>query len=137
LLITQICFAQWYTQNSDTTIWLTSVYFIDANTGWAVGADNLNGESLILKTTDGGNTWIRKTSETLNPLYSVYFADSNTGWAVGLGISFYMSLILKTTDGGNNWVRTGRRSTIFIVSLLYRQQYRLGCRNRFSRRNCT
>lgn len=37
LLTTQLCFAQWYLQNSGTTANLNSVHFADANIGWAVG----------------------------------------------------------------------------------------------------
>jgi len=32
---------------------LSSIYFIDSNTGWAVGDDET-----IIKTTNGGNDWM-------------------------------------------------------------------------------
>ena len=37
LLVTQICFGQWYQQTSGTTANLNSVHFEDVNNGWAVG----------------------------------------------------------------------------------------------------
>ena len=40
--------ASWATQNSNTTLDLTSVYFIDENTGYAVGDSGV-----IVKTTNG------------------------------------------------------------------------------------
>ncbi len=75
---------------------LTSVFFADAQTGWAVGH-----WGAILKTTDGGESWQlqRSAMERDQPLFSVYFADAKQGWAVGL-----WSLMLHTTDGGANWV---------------------------------
>lgn len=42
----------WYWATSSATSLLTSVFFIDQNTGWATGHDGL-----ILSTSDGGLTW--------------------------------------------------------------------------------
>ncbi|UCD56149.1 MAG: hypothetical protein JSV16_09930, partial [Candidatus Hydrogenedentota bacterium] len=57
---------------------LRSVCFADANTGTAVGDCGT-----ILRTTDGGATWVSQTSGTSNHLYGVCFTDANTGTAVG------------------------------------------------------
>lgn len=84
--------SQWYPQYSGTHNALSSVYFIDQNTGWCVGVDR------ILKTTNGGNNWLSLFSEDIG-LRSVYFADHYTGWAAGL-----VGVIYKTTNGGTNWV---------------------------------
>lgn len=74
-----LAFAQWPWQNPlPTGNDLSSVYFIDASTGYSVGRFGT-----IIKTIDGG-------------LYSVFFADFNTGYAVG-------RTIFKTTDGGSTW----------------------------------
>jgi photosystem II stability/assembly factor-like uncharacterized protein len=74
---------------------LTAVVFADANTGWAVGH-----WGAILKTVDGGETWVAQRSniERDQPLFSVHFKNANEGWAVGL-----WSLMLHTTDGGATW----------------------------------
>jgi len=66
LLVTQICFAQWYEQNSGTTANLNSVHFEDSNNGWAVGDSGI-----ILKTTDLGNSWNVQSSGTTHNLYDV------------------------------------------------------------------
>jgi photosystem II stability/assembly factor-like uncharacterized protein len=61
-------------------------------TGWVVGE-----KAIILKTVDGGLTWIEQMS-TMDPakhLYGVHFVDAMTGWIVGEG-----GTILKTVDGG-------------------------------------
>jgi len=85
--------AQWTLQNPFVTeATLSSVYFTDVNTGYAVGE-----YGTIIKTANGGTTWTALSSGTTWDLYSVYFTDANTGYAVG-GIS------LRTTDGGTNWV---------------------------------
>jgi photosystem II stability/assembly factor-like uncharacterized protein len=72
-----------------------SVFFIDANSGWAVG-DN----GTILKTTDGGQNWISKTSGTTSDLNSVQFVNSQIGWAV---VAENLGDVIKTTDGGESW----------------------------------
>ncbi len=73
-------FAQgWFLQNPiPQTNSLASVHFIDQNTGWTVGQDGT-----ILKTTNGGVSWISQSKPTSPSLYSVHFIDQNTGWSVG------------------------------------------------------
>lgn len=76
---------------------LTSVSFIDARTGWAVGH-----WGAILKTTDGGETWAvqRLATSEDRPLFGVHFLDAEHGVAVGL-----WSLVLVTDDGGKTWTQ--------------------------------
>jgi photosystem II stability/assembly factor-like uncharacterized protein len=103
LLITQICFAQWYAQNSGTTKNLNSVHFIDANTGWAVGESGT-----IIKTTNSGVTWLNQTSGTNHKLLDVQFKNINLGLAAGGTGEFWNPdsvILLKTTDGGLNWIK--------------------------------
>lgn len=51
---------------------LSSAYFVDANTGWAVG--NMGS---IIKTTDGGVTWSLQLSQgEYYQLRSVFFVDA-------------------------------------------------------------
>ena len=77
-------------QSSGTTNTLFAVSFTDPNTGTAVG----NGGT-ILRTTDGGATWVSQSSGTTNSLRGISFTDANTGTAVGLS-----GTILRTTNGG-------------------------------------
>jgi photosystem II stability/assembly factor-like uncharacterized protein len=74
---------------------LSSVYFADANTLWAVGHD-----STILKSTDQGKEWAVSYSAAKDkrPLMDILFTDANTGFAVGAYGAFY-----ETTDGGKTW----------------------------------
>ena len=85
--------AQWVPQNSGTTKNLLSVYFTDANIGYAVGDSGT-----IINTTNGGINWTIQNSGITSRLNSVFFTDSITGYAVGDS-----GKILKTTNGGNLW----------------------------------
>lgn len=54
----------------------------------------------ILRTTDGGTTWINQSPQTQTWwLYDVFFTDSMIGTAVGVD-----GTILRTTTGGTVWV---------------------------------
>jgi len=86
---------------------LYSVYFVDENTGFAVGG-NLDKENYILtdcilKTTDGGLHWTTKTNGLNTSYNSVFFVDANTGYVAGYDVH-NNAVIMKTTDGGENWV---------------------------------
>ena len=81
---------------------LTSICFVDENTGWASGSGLDVEGGVILKTADGGDTWSLQHSGYNSFIYSVYFNNANTGWAVGdKGIMF------STTDGGTDWELQG------------------------------
>lgn len=70
---------------------LNSCYFTSPTTGFAVGYGGL-----ILKTEDGGNTWVKKTNNSPD-LFSIFFVSPLVGYATGA------ATILKTTDGGEVW----------------------------------
>ncbi len=75
--------------------------------GWGTRALGLQ-PSILLKTTDGGQTWDYLSQEPENRqyvnLYTVIAIDENTAIAGG-GSAYDGSVIIKTTDGGQNWVR--------------------------------
>ncbi|MBL0321428.1 MAG: hypothetical protein IPP80_03450 [Ignavibacteria bacterium] len=62
--------AQWNAQTSGTPDHLWAVHFVDATTGWAVGGW---GGVPILKTTNGGVTWINQESGTASWLRGIAF----------------------------------------------------------------
>jgi photosystem II stability/assembly factor-like uncharacterized protein len=86
----------WSLLNTGTTEAIRSLYFVDANTGYAVGGYTSGG--VILKTTNAGATWTSQVSGSNKWLNSVYFTDMNTGYAVG-GEST-SGKVVKTTNGG-------------------------------------
>ena len=79
--------ASWNTNFQD-------VYFVDENTGWAVGD-----MGLIVCTSNGGAAWTAQDSRTETFLRSVYFVDGKNGWVTGDD-----GLIVHTEDGGNTWL---------------------------------
>jgi len=87
------CQSVWTTQYYSSTKYVTSVYFSSKNVGWSVGSGGL-----ILKSENGGNTWVAESSGTIHNLASVQFLDTNTGWAVGDS-----GTILNTLNGGLTW----------------------------------
>ncbi len=73
---------------------LTAVTFADAKVGWAVGYD-----AVVLKTTDGGQTWVLKNFQPdQEPLLEVMFLDAQRGFALGA-----YGVMMKTADGGETW----------------------------------
>ena len=76
-----------------------SLAFPSPNTGYATGDGVASGGGLIVKTSDGGNTWVPQVSGVLNHLTSIYCLDNNTCYAVGRN-----GTIIKTTDGGITWL---------------------------------
>lgn len=85
----------WTQAASPVNVLLTDVFFLDENTGWAVGHD-----VTIIKTVDGGKSWAVQhfSPDTDKPLFGIHFKDSNNGFAIGA-----YGLFLRTSDGGKSW----------------------------------
>lgn len=78
----------------------TSLTFVDSQMGWVVSE-----KGLIIRTDDGGNTWLRQTSGCAGRLDKVQFVDKDHGWIhIRQGLQ-NQSLFLRTTDGGATWER--------------------------------
>jgi photosystem II stability/assembly factor-like uncharacterized protein len=102
--------ASWRPQNSGTSNALASIQFrtapsqlpdvpdVPALIGWAAGEGGT-----ILKSTNGGATWIAQNSGVTDSFASIRFAaNRNTGWVAGY-CGQNCGHILNTTDGGANW----------------------------------
>lgn len=87
--------ASWTQLTAPTQSYIPVLCFLDANTGFLTGSDEL------YKTTNGGVSWSLKHSLNNKQYRSIKFINSTTGFAVGGegGIC----LILKTTDAGETW----------------------------------
>jgi photosystem II stability/assembly factor-like uncharacterized protein len=101
--------AKWITLNSGTTSQLRSVYFVNQDTGFVVG-----NQGVILKTTNGGVSWLEAPHTTFNNLNSVFFTDTNTGYIVG-----DYGIILKTFDGGTNWITLQASGANYNLNSVY------------------
>jgi len=75
---------------------LSNLFFLDAQRGWALGADGV-----LIATTDGGETWTDIGYGTKNRMYGLFFLDERTGWVAG-------SQIWHTEDGGETWTQQPR-----------------------------
>ena len=79
------------------------------DTGTVVGS-----RGTILRTTDGGTTWIPQKSSTTQSLLGVSFANANTGTVVGAG-----GTILRTTDGGTTWMPQNSGTTQSLLGVSF------------------
>lgn len=112
-----------YTKNSGQT-WerqqsdfpgesLYSIACTNSERAWAVGT-----AGLMLRTTDGGKTWVHSDLESKEPLMQIRFFGRK-GWIVG-GTDDE-SVVIRSNDGGETWkrqqltVRAGRILDIFFI----------------------
>lgn len=68
----------WSFPQSNVSIDLRAVYFIDELEGYITG-----NSGTILKSSNAGANWTIQISPTSNDLHDIYFIDQQTGWAVG------------------------------------------------------
>ncbi|MBS1492895.1 MAG: T9SS type A sorting domain-containing protein [Bacteroidetes bacterium] len=112
ILKTTNCGANWVVQLRDSNLInsnLKQIKFVNSQTGFAAGEGGR-----LLKTTDGGDSWIRKNTSTSRNLFSVSFINENTGW-IGTYKSGDTSGVLKTTNGGENWIKSTASSSLVSV----------------------
>jgi photosystem II stability/assembly factor-like uncharacterized protein len=95
ILFTYSSFSQeiWEVLNTGINQNLNDLYFINDNTGFAVGDSGK-----IIRTENSGDDWNLVEGNTKFNLNSVYFINENLGWIVG-----DHRTVLKTTDAGLNW----------------------------------
>jgi len=88
--------------------------------GWGSSAAGLQ-PSILLKTTNGGASWVYMTQDsadrTYDNLYAVVFKDTLTGVAAGGGLRG--SVVLTTTDGGVHWHRANVPSGVTLYGVHY------------------
>ncbi len=87
----------WRQVPAPVNVMLTAVAFGDGAVGCAVGHD-----SVILRTTDGGESWAKVYSdpEADSPLFDVAFVSPAQAFAIGA-----YGLFLESRDGGQSWER--------------------------------
>jgi photosystem II stability/assembly factor-like uncharacterized protein len=78
---------------------LSSVTFCDPAHGWAAGISGEPSTSVIIATSDGGQTWALQWFGKGASISDILFLNPSEGWAVSSrGTSLYHS-----SDGGRNW----------------------------------
>jgi len=100
----------WVRLNTGVNNAMNKLLFLDAYTGWALGAS-----STVIKTTDGGMSWVSQTSGIGAGLNDISFPDANTGYVVGQN-----GILRKSTNGGGTWqtITSGVTGTINGVSFV-------------------
>jgi photosystem II stability/assembly factor-like uncharacterized protein len=103
----------WQIQNSGVSNYISDIFFLNENLGWAltfeVEGSNSDIRSKILITSDGGSNWEISYYRNLNViLTTIYFQDSLNGWVGSKpsGISF-------TQDGGYSWFESTIDTGVF------------------------
>ncbi|MCE2791367.1 MAG: YCF48-related protein [Planctomycetota bacterium] len=93
---------------------LNSVHFIDADRGWAIGGYAVpyvdRTRAVVLKTSDGGATWIPQANVMAPRIVQARFQSASSGWAFGDAGYLFRSGFLTTSDGGLNW--TAQNDTV-------------------------
>lgn len=84
---------QWEIVNEGINYRLTpTIDFINSDTGWIAG------KNVILKTKDGGITWVPFEKDTTGDFRSVDFINDSLGWGI------CDTGIVKTLDEGRTWI---------------------------------
>lgn len=105
----------WISLNFGKTNDIKSLFFINADTGYASG---FYGE--IVKTTNGGGNWTSQVTGTKSALWSLYFVNANIGYAVGnYDSSINCAIILKTINGGSSWTKQVSGTSYNIYSVFF------------------
>ena len=108
----------WQIQNSTVTSFITGLYFVDENYGWAVTVkETFPFNTLILKTTNGGEEWIAENFQDSSALMrTIFFFDSLHGFIGG-------SYMAETNDGGHNWTKAAVDSSFLSAYPVYKFKF--------------
>jgi photosystem II stability/assembly factor-like uncharacterized protein len=82
---------------------LVHISFHDANNGWGVASD---GGGSILRTVDGGTTWLNVTPPGLTGIgisTRLSVLDLNTAWVLVPNADFFTGKLYRTSDAGLTW----------------------------------
>lgn len=69
----------------------------------------------ILKSNDGGETWVKQNSTTNENLYSVDFPTPQIGYCTGEN-----GTLLKTLNGGNNWIKLEPLTDYYLSNIFFK-----------------
>jgi photosystem II stability/assembly factor-like uncharacterized protein len=88
--------------------YISEIHMIDARNGWAWSSgdeySNLLQNTLLLHTSDGGQTWQDRTPRTFPyTTEGSCFLNSQTAWVSTLDRKTHGGGLLHTTDGGKSW----------------------------------
>ena len=99
--------AVWEPVNFKADVDLYDVYFVDDDSGWAVGGASELAGGVILHTRDGGANWAVQMGDPQSSdaaIQSLRFIDATHGWAVQDALR---EPRLLHTDDGETWTQAG------------------------------
>lgn len=77
-------------------------FFLDPEVGWVISSF---WDETILKTSNGGHSWINQSLGLDNSLVSdIQFLDYRNGWICGYAAADSLYKLFYTTNGGENWI---------------------------------
>ena len=97
---------------------LYDICCIDADHIWVCAQDGG-----LLKSSDGGETWVRKHIEEGFAMSRIKFANADVGYAMGVRDNQNM-VLLKTVDAGETWIRVA--DTALDSVAVGREEWRFG-----------
>lgn len=106
----------WSVRESGIQQNLVDIFFLDENFGWGLAhyEEFPVYRTIILKTSDGGNSWDNSFYRIENVfLYSIVFFDTINGW-IGGDIE-----LAYTDDGGDSWYVPPLLDTTFVYLPIY------------------
>lgn len=104
--------AGWTFNNSGTGNVLNSVKTVDRNIAW-VGGNN----ATVLRTTDGGTTWVSRSTTTISgDVYAIEALNDSIAF-VTTTPSGSSTRIYRTTNGGTSWTSVFTQSGGFIDAI--------------------
>lgn len=109
-----ISYGQWTILPSGTSKNLQEIQFLNNSQGYVVGE-----KATVLKTNDGGNSWISCNPSINSDLHNLFFIDNNRGWVVGDS-----GKVCKTINAGNSWEITtiANNHTLHLHSVFAQDQ---------------
>ncbi len=82
---------------------LARIDFQDENNGWGIA---VNDTGYILRTVDGGTTWLNATPAGIGPIgfsANLDVLNTNTAWLLMPATDFFSGTLYRTLDGGITW----------------------------------
>lgn len=99
--------AEWTLLDSTTDVNLFAVSFFDENYGLAVGGRVLPsthvGQGVVLRTVDGGDSWVESATPSFPILRDVKIVDEENAWIAGDASNLYPSGLFFSADTGIEW----------------------------------
>lgn len=96
------------TATSNTTNGLNSIYFVNVSVGYCVGQN-----ATVLRTLNGGATWLRSFLTIGNHFNDVVFINESTGYCVGEN-----GIILKTSNSVSTWSVEASHTSDYLRSII-------------------